>query len=197
MTTPLPFSWPYALLFWLVYVWAFIPELRLIGKSPLTGPSPPEDRGSLRVVLLSGGLAIAAAFVLAFAVPQAAISTHRAVWFFLGLSALVVGSLLRRHCFRVLGTFFTGAVTVQAGHQVIDRGAYRWVRHPSYSAALLMFSGIGMALGNWLSLTILFVAGLAAYTYRSRIEERALLTSLGEPYRQFMSSRKRFIPFIY
>jgi protein-S-isoprenylcysteine O-methyltransferase Ste14 len=197
MITPLPFTWPYGLLFWPVYVWAFIPEFRLIGKSPLTGPSPPEDRGSLGVVLFAVTFAIAAAFVLAFAVPQATINTHRVVWFFLGVSAIALGSLLRRHCFRVLGAFFTGAVTVQAGHQVIDRGAYRWVRHPSYSAALLLLSGIGMALGNWLSLVVLFFTALAAYTHRSRIEEKALLTSLGDPYRRFMSSRKRFIPFIY
>jgi protein-S-isoprenylcysteine O-methyltransferase Ste14 len=197
MTTPLPFTWPYSLVFWPVYVWAFLPEFRLVRRSPLTGPSPPEDRGSLRVVVLAVGLAITAAFFLAFAIPEALIRTHRVFWFYLGVSTLVAGSLLRRHCFRVLGTFFTGAVTVQSDHRVIDRGAYRWVRHPSYSAALLLLSGIGMALGSWLSLAVLFFTGLAAYTYRARVEERALLTSLGEPYRQFMSSRKRFIPFVY
>ena len=128
----------------------------------------------MRVVLVAGGIALATAFSLAFAVPRAAFLTHRVAWFFLGVAAIASGSLLRRHCFRVLGRFFTGAVTIQSGHQVVDRGAYRWVRHPSYSAALLLFSGIGLALGNWLSLAVLFSTALVVYSYRARIEERAL-----------------------
>lgn len=197
MTTPLPYTWPYALVFWPVYVWAFFPEFRLIRRSPVTGRAPVEDRGSLRVLVYAVGFAIAAAFFLASAVPVGLIRTHRVFWFFLGVASLLAGSLLRRHCFRVLGAFFTGAVTVQADHRVIDGGAYRWVRHPSYSAALLLLSGIGLALGTWLGLAVLLISGLAAYTYRARVEERALLVSLGEPYRNFMASRRRFIPFVY
>ena len=197
MTTPLPYTWPYALVFWPVYVWAFLPEFRLIRRSPLTGPAPAEDRGSLRVVVYAVGFAMAAAFFVASAVPLGLIRTHRVLWFFLGVASLVAGSLLRRHCFRVLGAFFTGAVTVQSDHRVIDRGAYRWVRHPSYSAALLLLAGIGLALGSWLALAVLLLSGLAAYTYRARVEERALLASIGEPYREFMASRRRFIPFVY
>ena len=130
---------------------------------PLTGPAPAEDRGSLRVVVYAVGFAMAAAFFVASAVPLGLIRTHRVLWFFLGVASLVAGSLLRRHCFRVLGAFFTGAVTVQSDHRVIDRGAYRWVRHPSYSAALLLLAGIGLALGSWLALAVLLLSGLAAY----------------------------------
>jgi protein-S-isoprenylcysteine O-methyltransferase Ste14 len=110
---------------------------------------------------------------------------------------LISGSLLRRHCFRVLGVFFSGVVTIQAGHSVIDSGAYRWVRHPSYSAALLIILGISLSLGNWLSVAVSFVIAALVYSYRASVEERALVSSLGEPYTKFLATRKRFIPFLW
>ena len=196
MTTPLPFTWPYFLVFWPIYVWVFIPELRIVGRAPLSTPTPAEDRGSLRVVLVGFSIAIFAAFLLSFVAPQATFPGNRSAWFFIGVLTLISGSLLRRHCFRVLGTFFTGAVTIQAGHRVIESGAYRWVRHPSYSAALLIVLGIALSLGNWVSVVVSFVVAFLAYSYRAHVEEQALLSSLGAPYAQFMAARKRFIPFI-
>ncbi len=34
-------------------------------------------------------------------------------------------------------------------------------------------------------------------SYRISVEEHALLQAVGEPYRRFMSTRKRLIPFVY
>src|SRR5829696_5289565 len=111
-------------------------------------------------------------------------------------AALVAGSLLRRHCFRMLGESFTGAVQVRAEQTVVQRGAYRWVRHPSYTAGILMFSGIGLSLGNWLSLAVLAVIPAATYVYRVAVEERALAATVGEPYREYMRRTKRFVPYV-
>lgn len=191
------FTWPYFLVFWPVYIWVFIPEFRIIGRTPLSTRTPAEDRGSLQVVLAGFSIAILAAFLLSIVTPQASLPGERSVWFFIGVLTLISGSLLRRHCFRVLGTFFTGAVTIQADHRVVDSGAYRWVRHPSYSAALLIVSGIALSLGNWLSLVSAFVIAFLVYSYRAHVEEQALLSSLGVPYAKFMATRKRFIPFIW
>jgi protein-S-isoprenylcysteine O-methyltransferase Ste14 len=41
------------------------------------------------------------------------------------------------------------------------------------------------------------VISLAVYRYRMAVEERALLTVLGEPYREFLRHRKRLIPYVY
>jgi protein-S-isoprenylcysteine O-methyltransferase Ste14 len=197
MSTPLPFVWPYALAFWLVYIWAFSPEFRILKRTPLRGtPAPVEDQGSARVVVIGGSLVILLSFVIALLARRAKLPGDPRVWFVVGVLALIAGSLLRRHCFKVLGRFFTGAVTIQSDHRVIDSGAYRWVRHPSYSAALLMTLGIGLSLGNWLSVLISIVGAFSIYTYRARVEERALLSALGAPYADFLAKRKRFIPFI-
>jgi protein-S-isoprenylcysteine O-methyltransferase Ste14 len=197
MTIPLPFTWPYFLVFWPVYVWVFLPEFRIVRRSTVSAPIPSEDRGSLRVVLAGFSIATFAAFLLCFVARRATLPGNRSVWFSIGVLTLVSGSLLRRHCFRVLGSFFTGAVMIQADHRVVESGAYCWVRHPSYSAALLIVSGTALALGNWLSVVVSFVVAFLAYSYRAHVEEQALLSSLGAPYARFMATRKRFIPFVW
>lgn len=189
MTIPLPFVWPYWLPFWIVYVWAFVPEARIIRQARVTKT----DSGSLRVILARMNVAMLIAFVVAFFVSPVA---HRLAWFWAGTATLLCGSLLRRHCFRVLGEFFTGAVNVAPDQKVIDRGAYKWVRHPSYTAGILVMTGIGLALGNWVSVALVVAASIAVYSYRVAVEEKALLSTIGEPYRTYMAGRKRFIPFV-
>jgi protein-S-isoprenylcysteine O-methyltransferase Ste14 len=61
---------------------------------------------------------------------------------------------------------------------------------------MIMFIGIGLALGNWFSFALLTVATIATYSYRVAVEERVLLETIGEPYGSYMKQRKRFIPYI-
>ncbi len=177
-------------------MWVFSAEARIVRAAPLTGPAPAEDRGSLRVVLAGFALSMFAAFLFPFVAPWATLPGHPLVWFSLGLAVIVGGSLLRRHCFRVLGAFFTGAVTIQKEHRVIDVGAYRYVRHPSYTAGLVIVLGVALAGANWLGALVASAVAYLAYWYRARVEEQALLAALGPQYARFMATRKRFIPFI-
>jgi protein-S-isoprenylcysteine O-methyltransferase Ste14 len=91
----------------------------------------------------------------------------------------------------LLGEFFTIDIRVHPGQPVVERGPYRWVRHPSYTGLVITFVGIGLALGNWGVLAVVPTAGLVV---RIRSEERALLDGLGEPYRRFAASRPRLVP---
>lgn len=195
---PLPFVTPYAFAFWALYVWVFLPEVGLVrrGRAGASRRESP-DRGSYYLVVLSQGVAATGAFFFAFRGPgrMSPGLVHPSFW--IGLAVLVAGGLLRRHCKRTLGQYFTADVHTQPGQAVIDRGAYAWVRHPSYLAGMLLFVGLGLALGNWASLFLMVAFSLAGYHYRMVVEERALEAALGEPYRAFMRSRKRLIPFVY
>lgn len=191
----LVFSWPYALLFWAVFIWAFAPEFRLVSR-PQEPTDTPQDANSKRLIMQGGGLANLIAFLVAALVPAAALPYS--VWlFWIGLCILIAGSLLRRHCWRMLGESFTGAVIVKPDQAVVERGAYRYVRHPSYTAGALLWAGIGLALANWISLVILIVSTAILYAYRVRVEETALVSVIGAPYRDYMSRTKRFIPFVF
>jgi len=110
---------------------------------------------------------------------------------------MLAGSFLRRHCWRILGESFTGDVRARADQAVVDRGAYQWLRHPSYTGGLMIFGGIALTFANLLSLVLTLGATFAIYTYRVHVEERALLAAIGGPYARFMKTRKRFIPFLF
>jgi protein-S-isoprenylcysteine O-methyltransferase Ste14 len=71
------------------------------------------------------------------------------------------------------------------------------VRHPSYTAGAILFLGIGLALATWISLVVLMGTVSAAYGYRVGVEERALLETIGGPYRRYMSRTKRFVSFVF
>ena len=195
---PLPFVWPYWLLFWTVFLWAFSPEYRIVrnARKPAARSDSP-DAGSVRLIILGMGVASLIAFPLAWVAVLRLPAAWQPVVFGIGMAALIAGSLLRRHCWRLLGASFTGDVRAKADQPIVTTGAYALVRHPSYSAGILMNAGIGLALGSWGSTALLVLASFVVYRYRIAVEERALLTIVGEPYRQYIRTRRRLIPFVY
>ena len=192
---PLAYTSPDCWLFWAVFLWAYIPEFRLVARSrPREGEK--SDRGSMQVIMLAGWLGSFAAFIVA-GWAKFAITTSPKAWFGVGLAILAGGRLLRMHCWRMLGQYFTGDVKAATDQPVIERGAYRWVRHPSYTGGTLMYLGTGIALTNWLSVVIIVLSGATAYVYRVHVEEQALQSNLGERYQEYMRRTKRFVPFVY
>lgn len=195
---PLPFVYPYAIPFWAIFVWAFWPEfgiLRRARKSVSAGESL--DAGSCRVIMLGMQMACLVAFPLAWVQALRFPKSWDVAVFASGLALLAAGSLLRRHCWRMLGASFTGDVQARADQRIVGEGAYRLLRHPSYTAGILMNAGIAVALGSWASTALLVVVSFAVYVYRIQVEERALSSIVGEPYREFMRTRKRLIPYVY
>lgn len=195
MQQSIVWTWPYSLIFWLVFLWAFVPEFRIIsGRGEDSAFA--RDAKSKALIIYGGNVAAIAAFALAIAVPAASLA-HPALWGTAGIALMIAGSLLRRHCFKMLGGSFTGTVIVKPDQAVVERGAYRYVRHPSYTAGAVLFLGIGVALANWLSVLVLLVSTAIVYAYRVRVEESALVTVIGEPYRAYISRTKRFVPFVF
>jgi len=142
-------------------------------------------------------LSLAVGFALSFALPQAAMMWKRTSVFFVGIGLMLAGLAFRFYAMWVLGRFFTYDVAVQAGQSVVEAGPYRYIRHPSYTGALITLVGLGLALGNWAALlTILACMGIA-YAYRISVEEVALVAALGEPYRQYMRRTQRLVPFLF
>lgn len=194
---PLPFVWPYALIFWAIYVWAFLPEWKVVqGGREGVKDANSKDSGSLKVILAGMWVALLIAYPLAFVKAWAFPQRWQLPLFVVGVLLIVLGSLLRRYCWRTLGEYFTGDVKAKPDQPVITTGPYRWVRHPSYTAGMIMFIGIGLALGSWFSFALLTIATIATYSYRVAVEERVLLDTIGEPYGSYMKERKRFIPYI-
>ena len=120
------------------------------------------------------------------------------VWhFILGAVLAWLGLLLRWWSFVTLGRYFTLVVMTSEDQPVVDRGPYRVLRHPSYTGLLLIFAGVGLMLGNWVSAVGAVALISVALIYRLRREERALSAALGDRYREFAASRARLVPYVW
>jgi len=112
----------------------------------------------------------------------------------IALGVIVAGLLLRWMSILLLGSMFTMNVAVQQDHKLVERGLYRWLRHPSYTGLVLTLSGVGIGLGDSLALLLLMVIPGAALYYRVRVEEAALLAAFGEDYERYRSRTWALLP---
>ena len=125
------------------------------------------------------------------------------IWM-LGSWSLVTGEILawlgigvRIWAVVSLGASFRTTVEVDSDQLVVDRGPYRWVRHPSYTGLLLIAVGFGFALGDWLALLILLVIPPIGIVRRIGVEEKQLVAVMGEPYVEYSKRTKRLLPGIW
>jgi len=97
----------------------------------------------------------------------------------LALAAVSAGYALVFWAMRV-NRFFSSVVRIQSdrGQHVIDGGPYAFVRHPGYSAGILIVVASGVALGSWLASAFLIVAVLPFLLYRVVSEDRVLQSQL-------------------
>ncbi len=196
--TSLPLDHPGARIAFDVVVGAFVvSELRVRLRSDRNREGARQDRLSVRVVQVTALGGVALAILLARRVPGADVGAARWPLFVAGLVVMCAGIAIRQWALATLGRFFTIDVRVQSGQTVVEDGPYRWVRHPSYTGLILTFVGFGLALGNWAALAAVAVVPTAGLVYRVRVEERALLDGLGEPYRRFAEGRPRLFPGIW
>lgn len=86
----------------------------------------------------------------------------------------------------------------QEQHQLpttlVTHGPYRYVRHPFYSAYLMLFLSVLISVPHWATL-FLFLWALLAIGYTARMEERVLCAvDHGAQYKGYMETTGRFLP---
>ena len=196
---PLPFSARpiFALIFWGACASWILPEVVAWRVKRSTDSSKARDKGSLNLIAVLWWIGIAMDFSLSLFLPQAAMSWKRTTLFFVGICLMLLGVALRWYSAATLGKYFTFDVAIQSGQILVEVGPYRYIRHPSYSGALLTLLGFGLALGNWIGLAANLSCMGFAYAYRIPIEEAALASALGEAYEQYMKRTWRLVPFLF
>src|SRR6266704_2242490 len=155
-----------------------------------------QDRSTLRVVWLVIMVSVAAGVYVTKHWSAAALPHHRSVAF-AAVVLFVAGLLLRWWAIIALGRFFTVDVTIEKDHELVERGPFRIVRHPSYTGVLLAFMGLALSLGNWAALLVILIPIGAAFVHRMNVEEDALSRALGGRYAEYMKRTKRLVPFVY
>lgn len=150
---------------------------------------------------LGSRLALFAAIGLGFFVAFQAAAQHwgplpgpRAAWMIGGTLLVVAGILYRQYAVRWLGAFFRTQVTMLDGHRLITDGPYARLRHPTYSGALLTCAGVGVVAGSGVALAAMVGLPLVAFTYRIRVEERALAEHFGADWTAYRARTPALIP---
>jgi protein-S-isoprenylcysteine O-methyltransferase Ste14 len=115
----------------------------------------------------------------------------------IGFVLILIGLIVRWCAIISLRKYFTVNVSIRNTHQLVARGIYQYVRHPSYAGSLLSFFGLGITFSNWLVTIIIFFPILFAFLRRIRIEEDVLRKYFGETYDQYSKNTSRLIPKIY
>jgi protein-S-isoprenylcysteine O-methyltransferase Ste14 len=82
---------------------------------------------------------------------------------------------------------------VRPTQRIVDRGIYRYVRHPIYTGDLLLVTGLELVLHSWL---VLGVVPLALVIVRQVLAEETLLSRAFPSYARYCAETKRFIPFV-
>ena len=111
-----------------------------------------------------------------------------------GVVVMWLGLATRFWAVAALGGAFRTTVEVDPDQAVVTTGPYRWIRHPSYAGLLLIVAGLGLALGNWLSVAACLLLPLPALVWRIHVEEAELSRVLGDAYEAYRTGTARLVP---
>jgi protein-S-isoprenylcysteine O-methyltransferase Ste14 len=92
-----------------------------------------------------------------------------------------------------LGRNWSGTITLKEGHELIERGPYRLVRHPIYTGLLAMFLATGVAFGHLGGFVAVLLAFASFWTKLSD-EEKLMLQQFPDQYGSYERRVKRSFP---
>jgi methyltransferase len=106
--------------------------------------------------------------------------------------AFLAGQGLRLAAMSALGERWTVRVITMPGAPPVDRGVFRWVRHPNYLGVVLEIAALPLVHGAWLTALVFSAANALLLARRIRAEEAALRAD--NDYDAGLGDRPRFVP---
>jgi protein-S-isoprenylcysteine O-methyltransferase Ste14 len=118
------------------------------------------------------------------------------LWVEISAQALALAGYLASMWVVNVNRFAARTIRVEQGQQVISLGPYRLVRHPMYSAMLLMWLAVSPALGSYLALPI-FALFIPVFVFRLLNEEKVLQRELPGYEEYCQKTRFRLVPHVW
>lgn len=186
----------YAPHLWILLIIGVLASILQPGYNPFNKSINPEDKGTVLLIIWSVYLTQLAAVIEA-----AYLRFPNSVkWDMISTVALIImlsGLALRTWAVYTLGNFFTMQLAAHKEQALIRSGPYKYVRHPSYTGAFLIYAGTAVFLHSWFSLIAALIILPAAWLSRIYYEEKLLFDKFGEEYINYCRSVKKLIPWIW
>ncbi|SDM06998.1 methyltransferase [Nonomuraea maritima] len=90
------------------------------------------------------------------------------------LAVVVLAQGLRWWCIGTLGRRWNTRVVVVPGMSLVERGPYRWLRHPNYVAVVAEGIALPLVHTAWLTALAFTLANAVLLSVRIRVEDAAL-----------------------
>jgi len=187
----------WSFVFWASFFAFFVVGSWVQNRERNLAPGDNRDRGSKAAIYIGSAIGVAFAFAAPAVSPWARIGLPQEPVFAVAMILFWSGLLLYVWSILTLGAHFRTTVQLLDGQRLVTRGPYRLLRHPAYAAGIVLFAGIGLAAGNWISLAGAAVSVAIAYAWRIHVEEIALREKFGA---EFEANRRRtwaVIPLIW
>jgi protein-S-isoprenylcysteine O-methyltransferase Ste14 len=114
----------------------------------------------------------------------------------LGAGLCVFGLLGAIWSRAILAGNWSPDVTFKVGHELTQRGPYRFVRHPIYTGILLMLLGTAVCAGRLRAL-IGFSLVAASFWIKLRQEETLMIRHFPNDYPAYKARVKALVPFLF
>ena len=191
-------AWVYGVVFFItttaIGIYFLRRDPRVVERRMRVGPAA--EREPTQKIIMT---VVLAGFVLLLVVPGFDHLWHWSsvpAWLVLAADVFVVLGLLGTAVVVRQNSYAASTITVEAGQPVVSTGLYAIVRHPMYSAALVMTAFTPLALGSYWGL-LLVIPLIPALAWRLLDEERYLARNLPGYTEYCARTRWRLIPWLW
>jgi len=121
---------------------------------------------------------------------------HTVIAEYLGVAICALGLFAAVWSRKTLGDDWSRDVEFKQGHKLVERGPYRFVRHPIYTSHLLMGLGTAVASGSLVAFAGLLLFSIG-FWIKLKQEEGLLLRHFPEEYPAYQARVKALVPFVF
>jgi protein-S-isoprenylcysteine O-methyltransferase Ste14 len=113
----------------------------------------------------------------------------------IGLIMFSTGAALQLVAQHTLGRQYSMYVALRNGHQLIQTGVYRLIRHPIYLGLILNMVGVSLTFRSLLAIPLLVIVA-AFLAWRIRQEDAMLNQEFGADFARYRHVTRRFFPYL-
>jgi protein-S-isoprenylcysteine O-methyltransferase Ste14 len=182
--------WQFELLPWYAFIIVWV-----IGAFRLKPAKTTESAASRAMTTIT----LAAAFFLLFSTAARfgilglRIFPEDAALAWMGVADTSAGAAIAIWARCILGGNWSSIVSLKAGHELIRKGPYAYVRHPIYTGILVAAIGTAIVVGEWRGVFAIVLAAIGLW-FKAKREERFLTTEFGDRYVEYRQNTGALLP---